>query len=92
MSPGKKFKKVSGSLLFSLAIADESIFILGGEKDILNNYKWTKRADVVVYPKIILKSFYFVFQSLPEVHGDTLILYLPTCTAMILIALVTKLV
>ena len=61
---------------FSLAIADESIFILGGKKDILNKaVQVDKESRHGCISQANFKSFYFVFQSLPEAHGDTLLFY-----------------
>ena len=57
---------------FFLAIADESIFILGGEKDILNNVQVDKESRRGCLSQNYLKKtfvlFYNHYQKYMEIH------------------------
>ena len=75
---------------FSLAFADESIFILGGEKDILNNVQVDKESRRGCLSQVYLRKLLFWFSIITRsTWRYTVILYFPTTTN--LIVLVTKL-
>ena len=69
MSPGEKIKKDEWLTAFQFGN-------FGGKKDILNKaVQVDKESRHGCISQANFKSFYFVFQSLPEVHGDTLLFY-----------------
>ena len=76
---------------FSLAFADESIFILGGQKDILNNVQVDKESRRGCLSQVYLRKLLFWFSIITRsTWRYTVIPYFPT--TMISIALVIKLV